>query len=202
MRLLRLLKRSKGFTLVELMVVMSIIAILAALVIPQVTGVSTTGRATTKTNDMKVVQDAVQQFVGDNPKGETTGWPVGYPIVATPVATNGSGALPATPVALRWDSFFVELPPNPDVSKPTIFESYMAQLPPHALDTTGTNKLANNADRTAFATYLTALAAKTVDQNGTITPPSLTLTTGWPALAVWTIDSTGKVNVNVIDESY
>ena len=42
-----LLKRSKGFTLVELMVVMSIMAILAAIVVPAVGSSTTAGPCTT-----------------------------------------------------------------------------------------------------------------------------------------------------------
>ena len=98
----RLFHRSKGFTLIELMVVMTIMSIMAAIVVPAVTGTTTVGRGTTMTADINTVQNAVERFVGDHPKGYEGGWP------------TYNGKMPGaqlTPVAslpLDWTASFVD----------------------------------------------------------------------------------------------
>lgn len=59
-------KQRKGFTLIELMVVMAILAILTAIVVPAVTGVTTTGRETTLATDVNAVQSAADRFGGEH----------------------------------------------------------------------------------------------------------------------------------------
>ena len=87
----RLLKGSEGFTLVEMTVVIAIIAMLAALTLPAVTGVTTDTRSTSKLADNKQVDTAVTRFETDNP-GD-------FPIteatntVDTVVDTDGDGII-------------------------------------------------------------------------------------------------------------
>jgi prepilin-type N-terminal cleavage/methylation domain-containing protein len=62
----KLLKRQKGFTLIELMVVVAIIAILAAVVATQVGDTTSSSRESTKATDLSTVQAAVDRYYTDN----------------------------------------------------------------------------------------------------------------------------------------
>jgi prepilin-type N-terminal cleavage/methylation domain-containing protein len=81
------LKAQKGFTLVEMTVVIAIIAVLAALSLPAVTGLTTTSRGTSKTGDLKEVEQAVARYESTNPGS----YPVSV-VPSTPVTdANGDG---------------------------------------------------------------------------------------------------------------
>ena len=68
----------KGITLLELVVVLSILAVVASIVTPAVGGQTTRGRASTKASDIAAVQSAVDNFSSDSPSNSdlTSGYPV------------------------------------------------------------------------------------------------------------------------------
>ena len=73
----KLQKNRGGFTLVEIMIVVAIIALLAAIAVPNFLRARKRSQATKVLEDLRILNDAVSQYAVDTNKstGATFGWP-------------------------------------------------------------------------------------------------------------------------------
>lgn len=85
-----------GFTLVEIMIVIAIIALLAAIVIPNLLKAAARSQATTCINNLRQLDTAVQQFSVE--AGKHVGDAINYPDDLTPyIKLNQQGVIPPCP---------------------------------------------------------------------------------------------------------
>jgi len=96
-------KKQRGFTLIELMVVLAIIGILAALVVPSVLGRADDARVTAARTDVGNLTQALKLYKLDNQR--------------FPTAEQGLQAVvvrpSAEPVPTNWKSYLDKLPADP-----------------------------------------------------------------------------------------
>ncbi|HUT74660.1 MAG TPA: prepilin-type N-terminal cleavage/methylation domain-containing protein [Armatimonadota bacterium] len=78
----RFLSRQRGFTLIEMLIVITIIAILALIVIPRLTAAGRRGKEASLRADLKQLRDAIERF-----EANTAAWP---PSLADLMAADGS----------------------------------------------------------------------------------------------------------------
>jgi prepilin-type N-terminal cleavage/methylation domain-containing protein len=115
----------KGFTLVEIMIVICIVALLCAIVIPNLLKASARSQATTCINNLRQIDTAIQQFSVEAGKrlGDTINWPNDL----TPyIKLNAQGSIPPCPANGTYTLGIVG-------TNPSVTCSLSSLDPPHTL---------------------------------------------------------------------
>ena len=85
-----------GFTLVEIMIVVAIIGLLAAIAIPNFVKARATSQANACINNLRQIDAAAQQFALE--QGKTTGTSINFPNDLTPyIKLNANSSIPPCP---------------------------------------------------------------------------------------------------------
>jgi prepilin-type N-terminal cleavage/methylation domain-containing protein len=101
-------KRRGGFTLVEIMIVVAIIALLAAIAVPGFLRARKRSQASRIINDLRLIDSAVDQYAIENNKQSGFSVPISewtkYLKVGTSLATTGADILGNSYAAVNVDS--------------------------------------------------------------------------------------------------
>jgi len=100
-----------GFTLIEIMIVVAIIGLLAAIAIPSFTSARARAQANACINNLTKIDAVASEFALEN--GRKNGDAINYPSDLTPyLKLNRAGSIPGCPAGGAYSEPAVGVPPN------------------------------------------------------------------------------------------
>jgi general secretion pathway protein G len=157
-------KRFHAFTLVEILIVVVILGILAAIVIPQFSNATQTARENSMKDDLRYLRTQIGCYQAQH-DGFAPGANGGNFVQQMTLATNDSGATQATNDAtFKYGPYLLRMPVNPLSGLDTIKLSTNADLTQDVDGTTGW--IYNSSSQQIIANQMGS------DNNGTGTPYS------------------------------
>ncbi len=127
--------KSQGFTLVEILIVVVIMAVLAAVVIPQFTGSTDDAKASTAEFNVGGVRSVLQMYRAHHPGGFPALDATNKNIPGLVSKTDASGTVSATGA---FGPYLVEMPVNPYTSNAEV-KAIGSNIPPVVGDVTAGN---------------------------------------------------------------
>jgi prepilin-type N-terminal cleavage/methylation domain-containing protein len=112
---MKLHRNSKGFTLVEIMIVVAIIGLLAAIAVPNFTQARTNARISACVNNLRLIDGAKQQWALENNQEETA-----EPAEDDVTPYLKGGVMPACPAGGAYALNAVNADPTCDVAGHTL----------------------------------------------------------------------------------
>ena len=163
-RLEKFKQKQKGFTLVELIVVIAIIGILAAILLPKYFGFTDKARISAAVSDAKSIRSIAETYYAQN-----NVWPLVTSVGTTPLGKAGSAAFVKNGTATSILKVVVTVPPS-TIDSPTFqgaisAYSTTAAYPPIAIIPTGKGLPADGSFNYTSNTGHTVKC----DLNGTVT---------------------------------
>jgi len=120
------MRAKSGFTLVEILIVVVILGILAAIVIPQFTDASTEAKESRLLSDLQSVRSQIELYKiqhNDELPGQGTGSTDFETDMTTYTLVNGTPAIPQAPGDGVYGPYLQQIPTNPWNDKDTVTEA-------------------------------------------------------------------------------
>lgn len=197
-------RRARGVTLLELVVVLSILAIVSALVTPAVSGQTTRARAATKAADTSTVQSAADLYSGEaptNPNGSPR-YPINQSTLPTASdyhATITGFTLPDGSTATLYVKpliFSASYTATDGGATKTFAPDYLKWAPKHKAVTVDADGENSNGVRVFSGGTVSFTGGKDYSETGTgAASPAPT------SVSVWVADQNGLVRL-LIDDGY
>ena len=148
--MVKLLHSRKGFTLVELLVVIVVLAVLGAIVVPKFVGAGKTSKEAALRSDLQILRNAIQMFRSDTGYFPAALADVG--VTSAPAAGLDTTGTSKTILATDWKGPYVVSVPNDPISA-AAFTYVATTAGDDPVGTVRSSSAATSTEGTAYNTW-------------------------------------------------